>query len=194
MLNLPSPFQAAPGYHMAKMIIKLVTSIGDVVNHDPVVGDRLKVIFLENYRVSLAEKGSPRGRIRQENLPLQGHSVRGHCYSGGLTLPWMPGCPSPRGLCSNRERLWGSCLSVSSAENYSQPWTFHLCIFSLLPMISLSVCLPVSSELALPLCPWGHSRWQHSSLLPLPCPPPSEDASAHRLFWASTCLFCPFPG
>lgn len=44
---------------MAKMIIKLVTSIGDVVNHDPVVGDRLRVIFLENYRVSLAEKGSP---------------------------------------------------------------------------------------------------------------------------------------
>lgn len=44
---------------MAKMIIKLVTSIGDVVNYDPVVGKRLKVIFLENYRVSLAEKGSP---------------------------------------------------------------------------------------------------------------------------------------
>lgn len=57
--HLPSSLQAAPGYHMAKMIIKLVTSIGDVVNHDPVVGDRLRVIFLENYRVSLAEKGSP---------------------------------------------------------------------------------------------------------------------------------------
>lgn len=39
------------------MIIKLVTSIGDLVNNDPVVGDRLKVIFLENYRVTLAEKG-----------------------------------------------------------------------------------------------------------------------------------------
>lgn len=51
------PPQAAPGYHMAKMIIKLITAIGDVVNHDPVVGDRLRVIFLENYRVSLAEKG-----------------------------------------------------------------------------------------------------------------------------------------
>ena len=51
------PPQAAPGYHMAKMINKLITAIGDVVNHDPVVGDRLRVIFLENYRVSLAEKG-----------------------------------------------------------------------------------------------------------------------------------------
>lgn len=49
--------QAAPGYHTAKMIIKLFTSIGDIVNNDPVVGDRLKVIFLENYRVTLAEKG-----------------------------------------------------------------------------------------------------------------------------------------
>lgn len=59
--EFPVRVQAAPGYHMAKMIIKLVTSIGNVVNHDPVVGDRLKVIFLENYRVSLAEKGRPWG-------------------------------------------------------------------------------------------------------------------------------------
>lgn len=50
--------QAAPGYHTAKMIIRLITAIGEVVNNDPVVGDRLKVIFLENYRVTLAEKGS----------------------------------------------------------------------------------------------------------------------------------------
>lgn len=57
MLSPRCVLQAAPGYHMAKMIIKLITAIGDVVNHDPVVGDRLRVIFLENYRVSLAEKG-----------------------------------------------------------------------------------------------------------------------------------------
>lgn len=40
------------------MIIKLITSIGDIVNNDPAVGDRLKVIFLENYRVTLAEKSN----------------------------------------------------------------------------------------------------------------------------------------
>lgn len=57
-------FQAAPGYHTAKMIIRLITAIGEVVNNDPVVGDRLKVIFLENYRVTLAEKGDKLQHMR----------------------------------------------------------------------------------------------------------------------------------
>lgn len=55
---------------MAKMIIKLVTAIGDVVNNDPVIGDRLKMIFLENYRVSLAEKGREAVTSDPAILPL----------------------------------------------------------------------------------------------------------------------------
>lgn len=44
------------GYYMVKFIIKLVNSIVNIVNNDFDVGDKLKVVFLENYRVSLVEK------------------------------------------------------------------------------------------------------------------------------------------
>lgn len=80
---------------MAKMIIRLVTSIGDVVNHDPIVGDKLKVIFLENYRVSLAAKGTSRETMLDWNVcPCLG-AMWAVIAGQGLVLPWTPG-PSQR--------------------------------------------------------------------------------------------------
>ena len=58
--------QAAPGYHMAKLIIKVITSVGRMVNNDPAVAGRLKLVFLENYRVSLAEKIFPASDLSQQ--------------------------------------------------------------------------------------------------------------------------------
>jgi len=51
---------------MAKKIIKLICSVGNVVNNDPIVGDKLKVIYLENYRVTLAEKIMPAADLSQQ--------------------------------------------------------------------------------------------------------------------------------
>ena len=51
--------KAAPGYFRAKLIIKLINSVAEVVNRDPHVCDRLKVIFLANFSVTLGEKVYP---------------------------------------------------------------------------------------------------------------------------------------